>query len=116
MQRSIKLMVVLVSLAIGAMTPFLPVPAVAGDQVNKMTGSIDRASIVNFIEPSTKLASAVSKAETVISIGGNPSVVISRRSQAPSNEWERYRMESYTQGRKDGILSSGFIAAFRIEI
>jgi hypothetical protein len=113
MKRFIKLMVVLVSLVIGATTPFLSVPAVAGDQVNKITGSMDIASIVNFSEPST---SAALKAETRISIGGNPSVVISSRSQAPSNEWERYRMESYPQGRKDGILAGGVIAALRIEI
>ena len=116
MQRYIKLIVVLASLAIGAVTPFFTVPAVAGDQVTKMTGTIDIASIVNIIEPGTKLESAVSKAKAIISIGSNPSVVIRSRSQAPSDEWERYRAESNPQGRKDGILAGGVIAAFRIEI
>ncbi len=44
-------MVVLVGLAIGTMAHFLAVPAFAGDQVNKRTGSIDVASIVNFMSP-----------------------------------------------------------------
>lgn len=103
-------------LTIGAITPFLPVPAVAGDQVNKMTGSIDVASIVNFSEPETKSARPVSESGMLVSTGGNPSVVISNRSQAPANEWDRYRMESSTQGWKDGILAGGVMAAFRIAI
>ena len=117
MQRYIKLIVVLVSLAIGAVTLSFTVPAVAGDQITKMTGTIDIASIINIIEPGTKLENAVSKAKAMISIGSNPSVVIrSFRSQTPSDEWERYRAESSPQVRKDGILAGGVIAALRIEL
>ncbi|MGO9380289.1 MAG: hypothetical protein ACLP29_17305 [Dissulfurispiraceae bacterium] len=158
MQRTIKLMVVLVSLAMGAMTSFsqtlpeLPVPSVeitseqdmnaqaataankmgpgivylpipntspviksAGNQVDKMTGAIDIASIVNFNEPGNDLARAVSQAGTILSIGG-VGVDISSRSQALSNEWERYRMESSPQVQKGGIMARGVMAVFRIPI
>lgn len=116
MRLTIKLMLVLVSITIGVMTPFLPVPAVAGDQVKKMTGSIDIASIINFSKPETKSAGPVSQAGMIASTDGNPSVVISNRSQAPSDEWGRYRMESSTQGWKEGILAGGVMAALRIAI
>jgi hypothetical protein len=159
MQRTLTLMMVLVSLAIGAAPSFsqslpdLPVTAVesaseqnrnahavmaankkgpgmvylpmpntspvmklAGGQVGKMTGSIDITSIVSSNEPGTKLAGGVSRAGTIVSTGGNLSVVISSRLQVPSNELERYRMESYPQGQKGGILAGGVMAAFRIAI
>lgn len=159
MHRTLKLMVVLVSLAIGAMPSFsqslpdLPITAVEGaseqnrnthadmaaskkgpgivylpipntshvrqlteGQVNNTTDSIDISSIVNSNEPATKLTGAVSPAGTLVSTGGNPSVVISSRLPVPSNEWERYRMESSPQGQMGGILSGGVIVAFRIAI
>ena len=116
MQQTINLMIVLVGLAIGSMAPFLAVPAVAGDQADKRTGSIDVASIINFNEPDTKSAEVPSQAGTIVSAGGNPSVIITSRSQAPSNEWDRYLMESSPQGQKGGILSGGVMAAFRIPL
>jgi hypothetical protein len=116
MQQTINLMVVTVGLAIGIMAPFLAVPAVAGDQVNERTGSIDVASIVNSNEPGTKLAGAAVEAGTILNAGGNPSIVITSRSQAPTNEWERYLMESSPQGQKGGILGGGVMAAFRIQL
>ena len=113
-------MVVLVGLAIGTMAHFLAVPAFAGDQVNKRTGSIDVASIVNFNEPGTepvtKLVGAAADAGTIVIAGGNPSVVISNRSRAPLNGGERYIMESSEQGQKGGILAGGVMAAFRIPL
>jgi hypothetical protein len=86
------------------------------DQVDDMTNSINITSIVKSNEPATKLAGTVSPAGTIVSTGGNPSVVISSRLQVPSNEWERYRMESSPQGQKGGILGGGMIMAFRIAI
>jgi len=159
MQRTLKLMVVLVSLTIGAMPSFsqslpdLPIAAVDGaseqnrnthadmaasktgpgivylpmpntspvmqlteGQVDNTTDSIDITSIVNSNEPATKVAGAVSPAGAIVSTGGNPSVIISSRLQVPSNEWERYRMESSPQGQRGGILAGGVIVAFRIAI
>ena len=153
MQRTIKLIVVLVSLTIGAIPSFsqslpdfpgfavesgsgqnsnahaamaankidsgivylpitntAPVVKLAGDQVDKMTGSINIASIINFNEPGTKFAREVSQAGTIASIG-DVGIVISTR--APSNEWERYTMESSPQV---GIMASGVMAAFKIPI
>ncbi len=108
MQRTMKLTVFLVSLAIGAMTNFLPSAAIAEDQGTQAGGSIDIASIVNFKEPGTLVTSQSETSDA-------PSVVISGRSQYPSNEWERYRMESTAQG-KGGFLSGGVIAALRIPL
>ena len=109
-------MVVWVGLAIGAMAHFLAVPAFAGDQMNKGTGSIDVASIVNFNEPGTKLVRAADEAGTIVIASGNPSVIISSRSRAPLNEGEHYLMESSEQGQKGGILAGGVMAAFRIPL
>ena len=116
MKQTINLMVITVGLAIGAMAPFLAVPAAVGDQVNERTGSIDIASVVKFNEPGTKLAGAAAEAGIILSAGGNPSIVISRRSQAPPNEWDSYLMESSPQGQKGGILAGGVMAAFRIPL
>lgn len=116
MKQTINLMVITVGLAIGAMAPFLAVPAVAGDKVNERTGSIDVASIVNLNEPGTKLAGAAAEDGIILSPGGNPSIVISSRSQAPSTEWESYLMESSPQGQRGGILAGGVMAAFRIPL
>jgi len=158
MHRTIKLMVVLMSLAIGAMPSFsqslpdfpgpavdsaseqngnahaamavnkidpgivcLPIPntspvvKLAEGQVDKMTGSIDVASIVNLSESGTKLARAVSQIGTIGSIG-DVGVVISSQSQAHSNEWDRYGRESSPQVQKGGIMARGVMAAFRIPI
>ncbi|MGO9950754.1 MAG: hypothetical protein ACLPN1_00915 [Dissulfurispiraceae bacterium] len=115
MQRTITLMVVLVNLAIGAVNLFLPVPAITGGQGNEMKSSIDIGNIVNFKEPGTKLSGASPPDGTIVSTGGNPSIVIISRSQAPSDDWERYRMESSPPGRKGGILAGGMMAAFRIQ-
>jgi hypothetical protein len=93
-----------------------PVMQLTEGQVDNMTDSIDITSIVNFNKPTTKLGGAVSPAGTIVSTGGNPSVVISSRLQVPSNEWERYRMESSPQGQTGGILGGGVIVALRIAI
>jgi hypothetical protein len=81
----------------------------------KKTGSIDIASIVNFNKPGT--ATTPKNGELKI-FGENPSVVVSSRSRPPANEWERYKMESSSGGRKGGSssLSSGVMVSFRIAI
>ena len=116
MKQTINLMVITVGLAIGAMALFHAVPAAAGDQVNERTGSIDIASVVKCKEPGTKWAGAAAEAGIILSAGGNPSIVISRRSQAPPNEWDSYLMESSPQGQKGGILAGGVMASFRIPL
>ncbi len=82
----------------------------------KKTGSIDIASIVNFHNSGTKATKPAIQAGTIASIGDNPNVAISKRSQVPSNEWARYRMESSPQGQKGGVLAGGVMVAFRVAI
>ena len=82
----------------------------------KKTGSIDIASIVNFHNSGTKATKPATQAGTIASIGDNPNVAISKRSQVPSNEWARYRMESSPQGQKGGVLAGGVMVAFRVAI
>jgi hypothetical protein len=83
---------------------------------NKKTGSIDIASILNFHNAVTKATRQATQAGTIVSIGDNPNVIISSRSQSRSTEGERYRMETSTQGQKGGALASGVTVAFRIDI
>jgi hypothetical protein len=83
---------------------------------NKKTGSIDIASILNFHNAGTKATRQATQAGTIVSIGDNPNVIISSRSQSRSTEGERYRMETSTQGQKGGALASGVMVAFRIDI
>lgn len=115
-QQVIKLMVFLVILTIGAMTPFHPVNAIAGDQINQTTTQIDVASIINLSSPGTQLSGGVSKAGTMLNPVGNIGFSISSRSKVPSSEWERYVMESSPQGQKGGILAGGVIAYFRFPL
>ena len=83
---------------------------------DKKTGSIDIASIVNFHNAGTNVTRQATQAGTIVSIGDNPNVVISSRSQFSLTEGERYRMESSTQGQKGGVLAGGITMAFRIDI
>lgn len=82
----------------------------------KKSGAIDIASIVNFARPGSRMAAAAPTNGAIVSTGGNPSVVVSSRSKAPSTEWDRYRMESSPQNQKGGVLGGGVMVALRIEI
>jgi len=81
----------------------------------KKTGSIDIASIVNFNKPGT---TAAPKNGELKIFGENPGVVVGSRTQPPANEWERYKMESSSGGRKGGSssLASGVMVSLRIAI
>jgi hypothetical protein len=116
MQRTVKFLVVLASLAIGAMTALHALPAAAEDQVSKSTSPIDVASVVNFSKPDTKAAKDVQPAGAIVSTSGNPSVAIGMRPQAPTSELKGYRNEPSQQGRKNGIMADGVMAAIRISI
>ena len=94
-------------------------PAVAApdpSKVNKKSGSIDIASILNFRTAGTKAAPP----SGAIVIGDNPSVVVSGRSQTQpqAGEWDRYKMDSSSGSRKgnSSFLAGGVMVSFKVAI
>ena len=86
------------------------------EQSPEKSGSIDIASILNFRTSGPKPVKQPTQDGIIASVGDNPSLVVSSRSQMPATQWERYHMNSSPQSGQGGILAGGVMVAFRVEI
>ena len=85
-------------------------------QDHEKSSSIDIASILNFTKSTTQPAKSFTSEDAEASIGGNPSIVVSMRSESSDNDWARSHMETLPKNQKSDLLASGIMVACRIAI